>query len=351
MSESAAELLDASRSPSMLSVKSGVRRVNNGPIYVVGAGVLLFLAAFAVVFLYLVSVAIMAGLATKLYLALMGRVQGDEGQPGVRGMKAWLRPFHVIVGVVMVLTAYFAMRWPLPAGALLAAVLLLAYPLFVTLTRKGESAPETNTTDTVAEERERVLRLVEAGKINAEEAAELITALGQSHVRAAAAAPATPFGREEAFRLVGAGLVLVGFFLPWFNVNLGQELQRAMAGVAGAMPGGMPFPNMPAVSTATSTMSGGDLRFGLGWLVLAAALVVAVLPLLWPARAAARPAQRAVSLVAAGVGSLILLYLLSENLRYATFGILFVVAGYAVLWTALVREYFARFHAPRLAVV
>jgi hypothetical protein len=80
--------------------------------------------------------------------------------------------------------------------------------------------------------------------------------------------------------LVGAGMVLLSFFLPWFSSNAGQEMGR----LGGQMMDGL----LQHMQTPTLYIAGGEVGNGLGWIVLLLALGVAVLPLKTPPQATAQ---------------------------------------------------------------
>lgn len=62
-----------------------------------------------------------------------------------------------------------------------------------------------------ADERNRILKMVEEGKINTEEGTELLDAIGRS----SALRGEEKFSRADMVMLMGAALVVLGFFLPW----------------------------------------------------------------------------------------------------------------------------------------
>ena|GEM_PF-829017 len=65
-------------------------------------------------------------------------------------------------------------------------------------------------------EKARILQMVEDRKVTAEEAAELLDAMGKS----SALRGQEKFSRVDLVTLGGVGLVVLGFFLPWVYVNL-----------------------------------------------------------------------------------------------------------------------------------
>ncbi|MHC4192759.1 MAG: SHOCT-like domain-containing protein [Planctomycetota bacterium] len=66
-------------------------------------------------------------------------------------------------------------------------------------------------------ERERILRMVEDGKISPEEGSELLDAIGRS----TALRGQEKFSRLDMVTLIAAALVILGFFLPWLYIHIG----------------------------------------------------------------------------------------------------------------------------------
>lgn len=284
-------------------------------------------------------------LAIRLFNKWTGRSLTDaEKVAGGEGVRAWLSPGNVVLAVLVSLCAWQGYQYSFWVVLGLTAGLVLAYPVVNMLSRAGgPDAPPAAPADLSAE-RERVLKLLEEGKVTAEEGAELLNALGET-VKPAAAAPAvsTP-GRK--LMLIGGAIVLVGFFLPWFSVNLGAEmknLQNQVGKIMPALPMPTPMPTNPPPGlngaqgfNMTVRATGGDVRDHLGWIVLLLALGAAILPYV---AANIRPASRkAISLVALGAGAVILLYLLTGNLRHVSAGLLVVMAGYVLEFLGVVRD-------------
>ncbi len=65
-------------------------------------------------------------------------------------------------------------------------------------------------------EREKILRMVENGKISAEEGSDLLDAMGRS----TALRGQEKFSRLDFVTLIGAALVILGFFLPWVYIHM-----------------------------------------------------------------------------------------------------------------------------------
>ena len=289
------------------------------------------------------------GLLGKVYQAwIQGSATPAERELNAQGIRAWLGVGNLVMGTLFVATAYVARGWN-PIGTIaLVAGLLLAYPLMNIVMKTGES-PMNHETEEVADERRRVLAMVEAGKISGEDGAELIGALGQSHATASPAGLSLSGNRRVM--LLGAVLVVVGFCLPWFSINLGQESRDMMDGMQQQMQTfGGNVPQMPSMPTFQNTLEvhGGDIEHGLGWIILAMSAAVALLPLVWPTRRENRDQQRAATLIGTIIGTVLVMYLVAKLYRFVDIGIIVVVAGYVVSWVGVAREYLLPAH---LAVV
>jgi len=295
--------------------------------------------------------AMLVGLCYQVYCGLMGKVSAEELRGDAVGFRAWFKPVNSAAALIMAAGAWVSMGWSFVGMLLLGAGLLAVVPLFLSLSRSGAMAREHAAAESgsESEERERILKLLEAGKINAEEAGDLLSALGQSRARAVPQAMAgTALGANRGVMLAGAALVLLGFMLPWYEVNVGSQLRDAMQAMpeaAGGIINGMQA-NIPV--NVHVTLRGGDLQHGMGWIILACAVAAAGLGLVWPVRAENRMTQRGLTLALAAVGSALLVYILSGGLNGASVGIFAAAAGYVVLWAGIVREFIL---TPRVGVV
>lgn len=262
-------------------------------------------------------------LAVKLYRAWTGAFLTEaERAPGAEGVRAWLSPLKLFLVFAIAICGAKGLEWPFLGTLVLLVLALLLYPLTALLA--AQPAPADTPAQPLKEEREKVLALLEAGKITAEESAELLNALGSTAAtRPSAAEP----GQQLAW--VGAGLVLAGFFLPWLTVNPGQELNR----IAGPMMSQMGAMQPQLLQTASVSVAGGDLPHGIGWLILLAGVAAALLPLVAPGRDAA--SRRMARLAALGTGSVLLLYVLTQNFRFLSTGVFVTLSGYVLLWISL----------------
>ncbi|MGA2543729.1 MAG: hypothetical protein ABSG78_19445 [Verrucomicrobiota bacterium] len=285
-----------------------------------------FAEAFSIGFAALLPLVAIPFLA-KLYLTwIAGAVTDDEKAPGIQGVRAWLRGGNSGCAVLMALCFWFGFGYSFWGSLALALMALLAFPFLnmatATTTAQAPAAP----TDALSPERERVLKMLDGGKITASESAELLNALGQSaqpHTAPSAPAP------HRKMVLIGLALLLVGFFLPWFVIKTG-DVQSAMNNLMSQMPMAQSMPNVSGMMPQGMKVSitGGDIGHGLGWCVLLLGIVAAALPYV-AANLDSRTCQKA-SLITLGAGAIILIYLLTENIRFAGIGLVLGLAGYAL---------------------
>jgi hypothetical protein len=278
-------------------------------------------------------------LGIKLYRAWTGiQISPEEQAPGKIGVRAWLTPGNLIVSALVAACAAGAYDYQFFGVFALLVGCLLIQPLVNTA---GAPAPVTTSAPepTLTAEREKVLSLLENGKITAEESAELLNALGGT---SQAGKPAAPVSRQQRMVLIGAGLVLLGFFLPWFSVNPRAEIGRMVDQMHGGFPGIPQMTGMPEFATQIVHVSGGDVHRGLGWLVLLLGLGVAALPHI--ATTMDEATRRMISFMALGIGGIVLLWLVSQNLRLINIGVILAIAGYAIEFLGLLNP------RPRTAI-
>ena len=291
---------------------------------------------------WLAMVMLGVGLLGKMYRVwILDKATEAEREPNGKGVRAWLSVGNLVMGMIFVMAAYVGRQWD-PVGTAMAVVgLLLAYPATNCVLKGGEK-PVEQEGEALAEERRRVLAMVEAGKISGEDGAELIGALGQSRVVARDAGASARLTGNMRVMMLGAALVVVGFCLPWFSVDLGARMQEQMSVMQQAMPVPLPPGYSVQVPTATRTVlevRGGDVEHGLGWIILAMAGAVAVMPLVWVGRGEQRETLRAATIVGLLVGSVLVVYLVSFFYREMSVGMVLVLAGYGVMWLGVMREY------------
>lgn len=98
-----------------------------------------------------------------------------------------------------------------PLGLLPAAVCVLILVVqFLRWAGSGENGAVN------AAERAKILRMVEDAKISAEEGSDLLDAIGRSSALRAQ----EKFSRLDFVTLIGAALVILGFFLPWVYIHM-----------------------------------------------------------------------------------------------------------------------------------
>jgi hypothetical protein len=252
-----------------------------------------------------------------------------ERSPDGRGMRAWLSAGDVVSAVLIALLGWIGLGISFLTLLTLLLLVMIAYPVLNIVRQPG---PPPVPREDISPERERVLRMLEEGKITAEETAELLNALGQT-VQRVAEPPATST-RGSRLLFLGMVLVVVGFFLlPWFaNDPSGRHAPTAMTWSDG---GSVLNSDSMLTGNWSRHIHAGDVPYGLGWLVLLLAIGAAALPRLTMFD---RQTQRTLMLLALGVGALILLYLITRNLGYVSFGLLLALVGYVVEFLGFVEE-------------
>jgi hypothetical protein len=275
-------------------------------------------------------VSIASAFGIRLYRKwLGGHLTEEERAPGRRGFHAWLSPANVIVAALLSVCAWQGFGWSLLLMLVLTFGLLVVWPALHANTVEVPSKPASP--ESFPREREKVLSLLEAGKITAEESAELLHALAANPAGVAPQKPAFP---RSSLGLAGAALVLVGFFLPWFSFSPTEQAATLLEGFEEA---GLPMVEMSKVlPKQTVSVRGGDIANGLGWAVLVLALASFVLPAF--ARNFERGSLRAFRILTLLGGAIILVYVLSQDIRSVSIGLVLVLIGYACAGIALWRE-------------
>ncbi len=256
--------------------------------------------------------------AGRLYQKwLGGKMTEQERAPGTAGLRAWLRPVNLLLCGLISVCAWQGLGYSFWAVLAVTVGALAAAPL-IRMLLQAEPAQASPKPD-LSPEREKILKLLEEGKVNSEEAGELLRALEETAAPSAGQiVPMTPGGR---LILGGALLVLIGFLLPWFH--FGARMGRV-------------FALSPLSDGRTLTVTGAHAGDWLGWAVLLLSVGVAVLPYL---ASGIRPAvQRSWSLVGLGIGAVILIYLFTEGISGVSVGLLAAMAGYALQFAGVFRD-------------
>lgn len=241
------------------------------------------------------------------------------------------------------------------AALAVGSAIFTAPPVSASAPAEAQLQLQTPAAEDLTAERARVLRLLEEGKINAEECGELLTALAES-ARGPAPRPASP---ARKLVIAGAALVFIGFMLPWFTINLGEVMkdlqEKVMGSMGNALPGSvsvtpnmmpknirtiMPDLNGGVGTNGTIRIQGADVAHDLGWMVLGWAIAAAVLPLFAVAMPPAT--RRKYAMLMLFFGSWILISIMLQNMRFAAVGIWLVTAGYVLEWLGVARESPAR---------
>lgn len=294
-------------------------------------------------------------LAVKLYEKwINGRLTEAERAAGATAGRAWLSASNLIVAIGIALCAWIGLDYSFWFVFLLIVALLLAYPLVTVLNTESKvTAPAAP--DAISPERDRVMHLLEQGKITPEESAELLAALAATVPPAPPASPVEPWTFSRKLMLAGAAVVLLGFFMPWYSIDLAREASRLqdaamkqMQQMLGADASGSPMP-MPRNVTfkvngqpiagapgGNVRVAGGEVQNGLGWLALILALGAAAVP--YVATGLRRDARWKTMLAMLAIGLLMIVYLLTSHPSWVSFGLPVVLAGYVMEAIAVWRE-------------
>lgn len=306
----------------------------------------------------LVAAALIGPLLIAFVLRLWGRWIGgrstpEERLPDAAGIQAWFSSSNITVALLLVLCAWLGQDVPpILTGGILAA-LLAAQPLLglggatpAPAGGPGLASVPRPPADDLSAEREKILSMLEAGKLTPEESAELLQALGESSRRPAPEPIALT--SHQRLMLIGAAIVALGFFLPWFTINPGREATRLMGQMQSNIRSNFGSDReainllsmgVPQWSTDSVSISGGDIRRGLGWATLALALTAALLP--YVATTLDERTAQTIRFLCLGLGAFIVLYLVSQNIRFVGIGLIIALAGYALEIAGALRERWA----------
>jgi len=324
----------------------------NNHKYLVVADIGVFLSAVLAPGL---TIVLTVPLVVRLYCKWLGEATTEaEKAPGRTGLRAWLSPANLALAFGISLCAWLGYGYSFWALLILTVGVLLAYPTVNTLAYAGQ--PLQAATDVasagVHDERSRVLKLLEEGKITADEATELFTALGTTF----RPHPVAPKGMTNARKLgvIGAAMVTVGFILPWYRIDIGQEMAHVgsmmsnfvnqMSPNRGTSP--MPFLELPMKFDASSAfhITGGDVQHGFGWIILLLSVLAAVFPFM--ELNISYQARRALLMTPLAVGGFLIVYLLSHNIRHVSVGLPLVLAGYVLGFIGAMKEVRPAAHTP-----
>ena len=273
--------------------------------------------------------------------------EGEE-LAGGEGARVWLSGGNLVCAIAITLFGADGFGYSPFALGLITFLAIVARPLLAAGAAAGPAivAASSDPQRAASEgERERVLRLLEEGKVDADGAADLLNALGAAGASAPAAVSRPPMSSRQRLAMAGGALVLVGFLLPWFSVNLGKEMSR-MGGVLTAEIGNL-MPELPAtkmqmpipkIKTGTVRVSGADVGKGLGWIVLVGGLLSAGLAAL-PQLVADAALRRNLAIGALFVGGATLFYVFGSSMRHVSYGIVAVVAGYFCIGVGLAESW------------
>ena len=269
-----------------------------------------------------------------------GHLTEDEQRADATGVRAWLNFGNVFAVIVLTLTGWWGFGMSPLTILFCAGGAVLVYPIVNLMSHAAGAAAPAPRPESLSSEREHVLRMLEEGKITAEESSELLSALGESVPRVSAQ-PA-PMTAPRKLLLIGSALVLLGFFLPWLSINPGKEMSRNQFSIE--VPGaprwngrslGPKVVTPPSIRTPTMSFSGGDIDRGYGWLVLFIGIGAGVLPFVTSLTPTSR---RSIGLIGLGVGAVVLLFLLTRSMRHVNVGLVVVTAGYVLAFIGTLRD-------------
>jgi len=175
----------------------------------------------------------------------------------------------VIVGTVLFFALPIPMkRWVLLLPSAVCAVILIIQ--FFSWAVSGESRAVN------AAERAKILRMVEDAKISAEEGSELLDAMGRS----TALRGQEKFSRADIVMLVGAALVILGFFLPWvYILRMSNKMLNSsipQAPMSKSFSEEVPRPFVPGFLGNASVYQTGPNVGALGWVIFIIGILSAV---------------------------------------------------------------------------
>lgn len=154
-----------------------------------------------------------------------------------------------------------------------------------------------------AAERDRILKMVEEGKINPEEGTELLDAMGRS----SALRGEEKFSRIDMVMLIGVALVVLGFFLPWVYFRMQQ------------VPG--PF------GRVSGYQAGYDTR-AIGWAVLIIVIASAIPIFVTPKDFLYKISMMQIFLIL--IGAVLVISLLVQAGTHLGAGLIFCLIGFVV---------------------
>ncbi len=268
------------------------------------------------------------------------KATAEERLPGLPGVHAWFSTMNVLVGVSLVGTLWYGFDIPPLLSTIAVTAALAAAPLL----RMESPAPvkASAVADDLSPEREKILSMLESGKLTPDESTELLQALQQSPPAAPRPVPMTS---SQRLILIGAAVVGLGFLMPWVVINPGKEAGRMMEQLQGSMnstlgtsmsfPAGMGISSQ-GISSPTISVGGGDIPRGLGWVALGLALTAALLPYL--AVNVDTATSRTVRMLCLGVGGFIILYLITSYFRFVGMGLMMAFCGYLLESIGVFRE-------------
>jgi hypothetical protein len=273
---------------------------------------------------------------------VLAEMSDAEKQANGDGIRAWLSLGNIVccLGIAVLAMTAYSMSFLTVLLATLA--LTVAYPIILMLDQP--SAVVQQSTDSAGppssqkhhenlnRERDKILALLENGKITPEESAELLNALSTSSpLSARANDPLYRMIQENRLVVLGSLLLLVGFFLPWFSFSpqgMMQQAQNQMNNMMGNTPMGKQMAQLNIIN-----FSGADIQHGLGILVLLMALAALALQAMDLGLSAIN--QRKATIITLAVGTITIFFVFAKGVSGVSYGLIVVLIGYLLEWAGV----------------
>jgi len=169
------------------------------------------------------------------------------------------RTFACLLGLILIagLLACFVFGIAFLPGVMCVIILIVQFFRWVTAD---------NGTAVSAAEKERILQMVEQGKITTEESTELLETLGRTN----ALRGQDKFSKPDIAMLCGVALVVLGFFLPWIYLSWRAYLAGVESGI------------YQADTWQSGTHQAGHHVGAIGWAILIIGILSAILLFVTP---------------------------------------------------------------------
>ncbi len=217
----------------------------------------------------------------------------------------------VIFGIRLGLFGHYVVGGPALFFPAFVCIIILLVKFFQLLFSSVAAQPAVN-----PQERSRILKLVEDGKINADEGKELLDAMGKS----SALRGEEKFTRVDLAILAGVGLVILGFFLPWNYVRLPN----------------MHIPGIEVFDTNSAYQAGYNAA-AIGWTIFIIALASAIPVFVTPRNLLYKISMLQIFLVVIGV--ILVISVLVQVGEHLGVGLILCLAGFLTAFFASLAKF------------